>query len=145
MTTQVLTPTSSIPRSTLLHPSVLRIHGVMLLIVALAAANATVARYLGIGPYAFLQQNPMAWVGLIQAYLLMAVVALTLLIGVRQSQPHTWHLIGAAAHLAPLLAVIFSWTLLTSLGFGAIASGSLAFHAIWIVIETIMVFVPAQT
>ncbi len=107
-------------------------------------SNATVARYLGVGPYAFLPQNPMAWVGLIQAYLLMAVVAVTLLIVRANQGSRQWHVIGAVAHLAPLLAVIFSWGLLTSLDFGSIAIISLAFHAIWIVLETIMRLMPNQ-
>lgn len=61
MTPHLLTSTPSGLRNALLHQRVLRVHGVMLLMVSLAAAvNATVARYLGLGPYAFLQQNPMA-------------------------------------------------------------------------------------
>jgi hypothetical protein len=48
------------------------IHGTILTLVALgSAALTTIGWMIGIGPFGFMHQNPMVWVGLIQAYLLM--------------------------------------------------------------------------
>ena len=58
----------------------LRCHGTILAIVALAAAGATTGgRITGTGPFGFMHQNPWAWVGLVQAYLLITIIA-TLLV-----------------------------------------------------------------
>jgi hypothetical protein len=46
-------------------------HGTILTLVALgSAATTTMGWMIGIGPFGFLQQKPLVWVGLIQAYLL---------------------------------------------------------------------------
>jgi hypothetical protein len=46
------------------------------MLVALGSAVATTIGWVtGTGLFGFLQQNPMAWVGLIQAYLLMTIIA----------------------------------------------------------------------
>ena len=47
----------------------LRIHGVILMLVALGSAVATTVGWMtGTGLFGFTQRNPMVWVGLIQAY-----------------------------------------------------------------------------
>jgi hypothetical protein len=47
----------------------LRIHGTVLILVALGNAVATTIGWMtGTGLFGFMQQNPMVWVGLIQAY-----------------------------------------------------------------------------
>ncbi|HYY61573.1 MAG TPA: hypothetical protein VE756_09310 [Burkholderiales bacterium] len=35
----------------------------------------TIGRATGDGPFGFMRQDPLVWVGLIQAYLLMAIIA----------------------------------------------------------------------
>jgi predicted Abi (CAAX) family protease len=64
-----------------LHPSgittfrrrLLLTHGTILTLVALGSAIATTIGWMtGTGLFGFMQQNRMVWVGLIQAYLLMA-------------------------------------------------------------------------
>jgi len=60
----------------------LRIHGTILTLVALGSAAATTIGWMiGIGPFGFMQQNPMVWVGLIQVYLLMTMMAVLLILG----------------------------------------------------------------
>src|SRR5215468_10958339 len=69
MKANILTTSPSPSGITTFRRRLLRVHGTVLTLVALAAAVATtIARVNGIGPFGFLQQNPMAWVGLIQAY-----------------------------------------------------------------------------
>jgi hypothetical protein len=53
----------------------LRIHGTILTLVALGSAVATTIGWMtGAGIFGFMRQNPMVWVGLIQAYLLMTLL-----------------------------------------------------------------------
>jgi len=60
----------------------LRIHGTILTLVALGSAVATTIGWMtGTGLFGFMQQNPMVWVGLIQAYLLMTIIAMLLVVG----------------------------------------------------------------
>jgi predicted Abi (CAAX) family protease len=72
-------PTSSIAT---FRRWLLRIHGTILTLVALGSAVATTIGWMtGIGLFGFMQQNPMVWVGLIQAYLLMTIIAVLLVVG----------------------------------------------------------------
>jgi hypothetical protein len=58
------------------------VHGTVLTLVALGSAAATtIGRMIGIGPFGFMQQNPMVWVGLIQAHLLITIIAVLLILG----------------------------------------------------------------
>ena len=59
----------------------LRIHGTVLMLVALGSAVATTIGWnTGTGVFGFMKQNPMVWVGLIQAYLLMTIIAVLLVL-----------------------------------------------------------------
>jgi len=87
---------------------VLRVHGTLLTLVALTSAVATTfGRMTGTGPFGFMQKNPMVWVGLIQAYLLMTIIAVLLVLGSGQADPRKWNVVGALAHVAPLIAALF--------------------------------------
>jgi hypothetical protein len=69
----------------------LRIHGTILTLVALGSAVATTIGWMtGAGLFGFMQQNPMVWVGLIQAYLLMTIVAVLLVLGSGQADARKW-------------------------------------------------------
>jgi hypothetical protein len=66
----------------------LRIHATLLLLAALGSAVATtIGRATGDGPFGFMQRDPLVWVGLIQAYLLMAIIAVLLALGSREENP----------------------------------------------------------
>src|SRR5205814_8804774 len=85
----------------------LRIHGAILAVVALGSAIATtIGRRTGTGQFGFMRQDPMVWVGLIQAYLLMAIIAVLLIIGSREANPRKWNVVGALAPCPPLLAAV---------------------------------------
>src|ERR1700694_4643942 len=81
----------------------LRIHGTVLTLVALGSGVVTTTgRITGTGLFGFLRQTPMVWVGLIQAYLLMTIIAVLLVLGSRQANTRKWHVVGALAHCPPL-------------------------------------------
>jgi hypothetical protein len=69
----------------------LRIHGTILALVALSSAVATTIGWMtGTGLFGFMQKNPMVWVGLIQAYLLMTIIAVLLVLGSDQANSRKW-------------------------------------------------------
>src|SRR5260221_14696282 len=95
----------------------LRIHGTILTLVALSSAAATTIGWMtGTGLFGFMQRNPMVWVGLIQAYLLMTIIAVLLILGAHQPNPRKWHVVGALAHTAPLIAAFSSLDVFNSMG-----------------------------
>jgi len=127
-------PTSSIAR---FRRWLLRIHGTILTLVALGSAVATTIGWMtGTGLFGFMQQNPMVWVGLIQAYLLMTIIAVLLVLGSGQANTRKWHVVGALAHCAPLIAA------LSSMGALGIVRVAITFHFVWLCLETFAALYP---
>ena len=121
----------------------LRIHGAILTVVALGSAVATTIGWMtGTGPFGFMQHNPMVWVGLIQAYLLMAIIAVLLVLGAGQPNARKWNVVGALAHCAPLIAALSSLDVFESMGALAIVEVAIAFHLVWLCLETIAALYP---
>jgi hypothetical protein len=107
------------------------------MLVALGSAVATtVGRVTGTGLFGFMQQNPMVWVGLIQAYLLMAIIAALLVLGSGQADARKWNVVGALAHCAPLIAALSSLDVFESMGALGIVRAAIAFHFFWLCLET---------
>jgi hypothetical protein len=96
----------------------------------------TVGRVTGIGLFGFMQQNPMVWVGLIQAYLLMAIIAALLVLGSGQADARKWNVVGALAHCAPLIAALSSLAVFEAMGALGIVRAAIAFHFFWLCLET---------
>jgi hypothetical protein len=143
MNTNTLTPTTTKVDVPNIRRRLLRIHSTILFLIAVAAGlNGTVGLFWAAGPYGFLQQNPLAWNGLIQAYLLMMIVAVLIWLGANDAKARRWDVVGALAHLPPVIAVIFTWDAIQATGVGTIAITSLAFHTVWIVVETIAALYP---
>lgn len=90
-------------RITLSHASILVVIGLGF------AANTVAGGLIGAGLYPFLLTNHMACIGLIQAYLLMSVIGLSIWIGYRTSErfARAWHVLAIIAHLPPLSALVF--------------------------------------
>jgi hypothetical protein len=121
----------------------LRIHGAILALVALASAVATTIGWTtGTGLFGFMQQNPMVWVGLIQAYLLMTIIAVLLIIGSRQEHARKWNVVGALAHCPPLIAALSSLRVFESMGALGIVRIAIAFHFVWFSLEAIAAVFP---
>lgn len=73
----------------------------------------TCATYLGgatgVGPYGGLAGNDMAIVGLVQAYPLMGLVAVSMWMGSRGSAPWRYSALAIAAHCIPFSALVILW------------------------------------
>jgi D-alanyl-lipoteichoic acid acyltransferase DltB (MBOAT superfamily) len=123
----------------------LRIHGAILALVALASALATTIGWrTGTGLFGFMQQNPMVWVGLIQAYLLMTIIAVLLLIGSRQANARKWNVVGALAHCPPLIAALSSLDVFQSMGALSMVRVAIVFHFVWLSLETFAALLPTR-
>lgn len=119
-----------------LRRRLLLIHGIILTVVALGnAVVTTYGRVAGTGPFGFLRQNPLAWVGLFQAYLLITIIAVLMMLGSRKADPRKWNIVGALAHCPPLIAALSSLDVFASVGVFAIVWVPIAFHAIFICLE----------
>jgi len=121
----------------------LRIHGTILTMVALGSAVTTTIGWMtGTGLFGFMQQNPMVWVGMIQAYLLMTIIAVLLVLGSDQANSRKWNVVGALAHCAPLIAALCSLDVFKSMGALGIVRVSIAFHIFWLCLETFAALYP---
>jgi hypothetical protein len=83
---------------------------------------------IGARPFDFMHQNPMVWVGLIQAYLLMTIIAVLLVLGAGQANTRKWHIVGALAHGPPLIAAFSSLDVFASMGVFGIVWTPITFH-----------------
>src|ERR1700730_11496251 len=135
-------PTSSIAT---FRRWLLRIHGTILTLVALGSAVATTVGWMtGAGLFGFMQQNPMVWVGLIQAYLLMTIIAVLLILGSGQVNARKWNVVGALAHCPPLIAAFSSIDVFESMGAFGIVRVAVAFHLVWLCLETFAALYPGD-
>jgi hypothetical protein len=99
----------------------------------------------GAGPFGFMQTDPLAWVGLIQAYLLMTIIAVLLIIGSREADPRKWNFVGALAHCPPLIAALFSLNVFDSMGALGMVRVAIAFHFVWFFLEAFAALSPSPT
>jgi hypothetical protein len=121
----------------------LRVHGTVLTLVALASAVATTfGRVTGTGPFGFMQQDPMAWVGLIQAYLLIMIIAVLLIIGSGDAKARRWNVVGALAHCPPLIAALSSLDVFKAMGALGVVWLPIAFHVTFLCLEAFAALFP---
>ena len=99
-------------------------------------------RMTGIGPFGFMQQDPIGWVGLIQAYLLMTIITVLLILGAGQANTRKWHVVGGLAHGPPLIAAFSSWAVFASMGVCEIVWIPITFHLIFFSLETFAALYP---
>ena len=121
----------------------LRVHGTLLTLVALGNTVATTSGWMtGNGPFGFMKQNPMVWVGLIQAYLLMTIIAVLLILGSGQANARKWNVVGALAHCGPLIAALSSLDVFAAMGVGGVVWAPIAFHLVFLGLETFTALYP---
>ena len=53
-----------------------------------------------------------------------------------------WNVVGALVHCAPLIAALSSLDVFESMGAVAIVEGTIAFHLVWLCLETIAALHP---
>jgi hypothetical protein len=95
-------------RAPALRARITAIHGgILVALGSIFSVNTLLGGLAGAGMYPFLQANHIGAVGLLQAYLLMALVGTSLLVAYFTSRPfpRAWHWLAIAAHLPPLVAV----------------------------------------
>jgi hypothetical protein len=132
-------------RSATFRQWLLRIHGIVLTVAALTLAVATtVGKVSGEGQFAFLHDQPLVWVGLIQAYLLMTIIAVLLLLGADQPHTRKWNVVGALAHAVPLFAALSALSVFQSMGELELAKISIGFHVFWLALETFAALLPVN-
>jgi len=133
MNASLLTSPQPAPTIVTFRRWLLRIHGTVLTLVALGSAvAATIGWMTGAGLFGFMQQNPMVWVGLIQAYLLMTIIAVLLVLGSGQANARKWNVVGALAHCPPLIAALSSLGVFRSIGTLGIVPVAITFHVVWL-------------
>jgi len=143
MSTNFFMTSQSISRIATFRRQLLRIHGTVLTLVALAAAAATTFGWItGTGPFGFMQQTPMVWVMAVQAYLLMTLIAVLLILGSTQANTRKWHVVGALAHGAPLVAAFSSLDIFASMGVLGIVWIPITFHMVFLSLETFAAIYP---
>ncbi|ULQ58308.1 hypothetical protein KJS94_08885 [Flavihumibacter rivuli] len=121
---------------------ILLVHGIFLLLVTTANTfQSLVGLSSGKGIFGFLNALPIAEVGLFQAYLLMMLIGIVLLLNMRSEHSWKYDLIGAVAHLIPLLALVFFYSEIRKTMGADIIKASCFIHLPWITIELITAFV----
>jgi hypothetical protein len=89
---------------------ILTVHGSILVLLGLAnALLSTLGTFWGVGPMSYLASQPLMHIGLLQAYLLAALLGAVLLLGARQPRPVVFDWIGALTHLAILTVYVLYW------------------------------------
>jgi hypothetical protein len=87
----------------------------------------------------------MVWVGLIQAYLLITIIAVLLVIGSRETNARKWNVVGALAHCPPLIAAVSSLDVFKAMGALGFVRVAIAFHLFWLSLETVAAVYPDRT
>lgn len=124
--------------STQLSRRVLRAHGTAIFVMTGALISiSTIGVVSGQGLYGFLSENQWGYIGLVQAYTLMAVAGVALWMGSFQAQPRRWHLVGALIHVVPIALNIIFYGLIAASGFGAATIVGLTFHCVFSLAEVV--------
>lgn len=96
---------------TLVSRAVLRVHGTFLILATLALTLGGWSGYAhGEGQFGMLRAEPIGYIGLFQAYLLMTTMGVALWVASFRERPRVWHLVGILAHCAPLAANLLFWS-----------------------------------
>jgi hypothetical protein len=127
---------------TLKRNNVLLVHGLFLLgVTAMNTIVSLIGLKTGEGLFSFIKAIPMAEVGLFQAYLLMMLVGVVLLMNTKNEQSWKYDLVGLSAHLIPLSALfLFQDVVKEIMGMKIFIASSLI-HIPWIIIELITAYV----
>lgn len=118
---------------------ILKTHGVLLVLLGLANTMASFAATKTEiqGPFQFLYQNPFPEVGFMQAYLLAALVGVTLIIGSKREKFYVFDIIGLVMHLIPPTALILMYDQINKVMGPSTIKLSIAIHATFVTLELI--------
>ena len=91
-----------------MRTAVTRIHAICLFVITIATTTASTIGWQGHGPLRLLASQPLGYVGLYQAYLLMFLLALVSVIGATRWPSRLWNATLLAAHVAPVSIIIIA-------------------------------------
>ncbi|MCW7463429.1 hypothetical protein [Leptospira limi] len=117
--------------------TILRIHGICLILLALVNASVSYRSTIteNLGPFHFLYTNPTSEIGLWQAYLLMSLIGIVLIVGANGQSIWPSDLLGIAAHLVPLSTLaLFKPLVVNAMGIETFHL-SLCIHLLFITLE----------
>ena len=116
---------------------ILKTHGILLILLGLG--NATLSyvatKFELQGPFQFLYQDPFPEVGFLQAYLLAALIGLTLTIGARSEKFYIFDLVGLLMHLVPPLVLILMYDQIHQVMGVSTIKLSISIHATFVALE----------
>jgi len=117
--------------------NILRIHGTLLILIGLAASiNATIGARFNLGTYNFLFSNKVAYIGLLQAYLLAVLTGIVLWIGSQKKNRKKWNRIGCLFHIFILIVYAQYWEFFITLPEGEITrNAGFTFHISFFALE----------
>ena len=120
----------------------LRVHGGLLMVLGLG--NATLSTWgvrTGEGLLGFLAEHRLGHVGLVQAYLLAALLGYVLWRGARDVDPRPWNRVGAMVHLAILPAYALHWNFLAQVAPQGVAMrNAIVLHLVLLGLESVAGF-----
>jgi hypothetical protein len=99
-----------------LRTTVTRIHAICLFVITIATTVASTLGWKGRGPLDVLASQPYGYIGLVQAYFLMFLLALVCLIGATRWPSRLWNAALLVAHLAPVLIIVIANDVFVSTG-----------------------------
>ena len=112
---------------------ILRVHGTTIILAGVAlAVIGWQGTFAGTGMLKVLQTEPLGYIGLFQAYLLMASFGAALWVGSFAANTRPWHAIGFLAHTAPFAANLLFWNLVTDYG---VSHSGIILHVVFMLIE----------
>jgi hypothetical protein len=123
------------------HPSrfenkFLRGHGIVLVVGGSAMAALTlVGRYRGVGPMSMMQAQQAGYIGFFEAFLLVAMIGLFLIVASRQEKTYPWSFLAAAVHALMGIINIAHWQYYHVLGAEMIGVVATVFHGLWVCAE----------
>jgi len=99
-----------------LRRAVARTHAALLWVITFASLVASTAGWQGAGPLTVLADQPMGYVGLYQAYLLMFLIAVVSWIGAGRWGGRMWNVLLLCAELVPLSIIFIAGDVFDALG-----------------------------
>ena len=114
---------------------ILRVHGSFAIMAGtVLTIIGWIGTFQGKGSFSVLETQPIGYIGLFQAYLLMACFGIVLWIASYRQETRVWHIAGFLAHSPPLAANLIFWDMITEYG---ISHSGIFLHIVFMLIESV--------
>lgn len=116
--------------------SILRAHGSILAVLgAMLFGRTLVGRFQGTGMFSFLASNHVAAIGFAEAYGLIALTGVALVLGAGLPRPRALHILAAGIHAFLTAINLSNWRFYAVLGMQGAGYGSTAMHVVLATVE----------